>query len=192
MSKKKNNNFIWYILGGIIIIFIIIILLINFSKPKQKEILTEDDFRILSVSWQTYQYDYSQSKKNYFPNENKPIDWDFACESCEEKTCESCSWEIITKLAKDKGCNIHESLTGFEGKRLSVYCEVIIDGIKKYPRYNDDGSTSVIKFEDREGEDSTRCIENLDLTKDHTISFCCSNTCMDGEVCQTFVLPAKC
>ncbi len=196
MTEKKDTN-VWYILGAVAIIMtiLIIVFFMNVFKEKKeaKPLLTENDFKILSVAWQTYEDDYDKSTKEYFLNENKPIDWNKQCAFCEEyNNCESWYWEIITKVGKDKGCG---GYIDSEERHLEVECELIIDGIKKLPHSNSDGSTSFLGFGDGIGisdEDIYGRLEGLDLTKDHTISFCCSNRCMEGNVCQTFTLPAKC
>jgi hypothetical protein len=139
--------------------------------------LTDDDFKILSASWDVY-------------TDSEEIDWQELCDSCRsyKKYCLP-EWE---ESGYCKAKDIEKYLCYLNMWHLEVYatemlkCNAKVDGIL----YNE--TTIIFK-----GQRTTRVPwgERLDFRKDHEIIICCESDEINGkigEICKSIVLPHKC
>jgi len=161
MAKKENN--VKYFVGGLIIVILIIsIVIVYSSKSQNKEVLTENDFKILSANWDTYRMEYSEKEGLVVHPARIEYDWDLIC-GCSEKPCETSAWHITVQTSEE------------------LLCENTIEGI-------DDNSN----FEMGSGLTKVSVNTNLDVTKSHEIIVCCASPIKNGKVCDSITLPAKC
>ena len=172
MAKKNNNTL--YIIGGIIIVVLLtIIIMTNFPKAQIKEELTENDFKILSASWNTEGTKYDEEKETYVPDETKPkVDWEYYCNGCEENPnwewCKLSNWHYTTQQSEDLSCQHY-----YDGLLDSGLPEGHSYFLEKGIKYFGLGSS-------------------LSITENHEFMICCESNYKEGKVCSSITLPAKC
>jgi len=178
---KKNKDFSWIIgIGlGILICLIILIVILFPSGEEQKESLTENDFQIISASWETYIMKWG----NYeliIDTPKRERNWELICELCSASDgCETSAWYVTTYASENLSCFVFLDNIQVESYHGDYYFpkEYIYEGIKKYNFI---------------GGYYNNVIGNLKADQPHEIRMCCSSENKEGEVCDTITLSAKC
>ena len=164
----------WYLFGVIVIVGLVIAIIVVNITPKVKVLsLSESDFKILNIVWDTYRMEYFEGQ--YIPSTFE-YDWDMIC-NCPEKPCETSAWHVTLQASEE------------------LVCTTLIDGIPGGGNL-DEGSGWIIpegvgKFHFPEGE-IDHVHTNFDVTKDHEIIICCISETKEGKICKDIILPAKC
>lgn len=162
---KNNKN----LMIGIIIVIAVVILFFYISSNKGVEQqLTDNDFKIISASWDNFQKEYDETKKR-FVSTSEEIDWDFLC-SNEPFETKSVSYTLITQQAYD------------------LSCYYIINGEVKREYYKGNEISKVFE-KDRIDYGGSY---NLNYKQNNEMGICCSLSFKEGEVCKSITLPAKC
>ena len=179
------------VIGIILLAFISYALVANPFKPIEKESLSDDDFKILSASWDDYEVNFKTGE--YVADINRPIDWNIICNYCKtgfwedinqsqisiEDRCKTGSYHLVTDASRDLAFN------------------AAIDGIsveKLREATNDmwsisNGTSNINIILDYQG----KIISNLDIRESHEITLCAIDTWRSlNFICKSTTLPAKC
>lgn len=164
MKKERRNLIVGVVIG--VIIVIVIILIYNASKPQPKEKLTEDDFKIISASWN----DYQVTNGGFSPVR---MDWDKLCSGEYGTDYLSAGYTITTQQTEE-----------------SMSCYYIINSEEKR-EYDKNLGEVFYGF-----ENDTKIHHgdyNLNFKQNNEITICChSNRFKEGEICKSITLEAKC
>jgi hypothetical protein len=164
MKKKEKLCFVAISFAVVVILFISLIIFLDRPKPKEK--ISDEDFNILSTSWNNYQI------INHKVSDLK-IDWDGLCSGKYGGDSLSVSYNILTQQ-----------------KEESLSCYFIINGEEKIEYDENVGRTSWV-FENKT-KSHLEGFYNLDYKKDNQIAICCKSSNKEGEICKSIVLKAKC
>ena len=164
MKRKEKFAFVAISFAIIIILFISLIAFLDRPKPKEK--ITDEDFKILSASWNNYQV--MNNKISDFK-----IDWEGLCSGKYGGDSLSVSYNIVTNQ-----------------KEESLSCYFIINGEEK-KEYDKDVGRTFWSFENKT-KSHLEGVYNLDYKEDNQITICCTSLFKEGEVCKSITLKAKC
>jgi len=197
--ERGNKNLILGVVIGIVII-LVIFLVYNSSKlqPKQKltdDKLTDDDFKILSASWDDYAMEWRT--EGYIADTNKPLNWDRICTYC--KTGEIDGRQTYGTTEKER-CYASSYHLVIDASRKMVY-HVAIDGIYTEKLRDVTGDMSSVRqgvqnhniILSDEAKTNQQVFSNLDIRKSHEITICATDLQRElGFVCKSITLQAKC
>ena len=192
--EKGSKNIILGIIIGIVIIALILIIY-NANKPQPTQKLTDNDFKILSASWDDYAMEWRT--EGYIADTNRPIDWN--------KFCDTCKNGIPNAYNTDGTPYIPSCLTSgyhlvIEASQTLVY-NVAIDGIytEKLRDVSNDMSSvkegiqnlNIIRSDN--AKTNQQVFSNLDVRKSHEITLCATDTWRKlGFICKSITISAKC
>ena len=172
--KNKNLVFVLIIVG---IVILVVIFRNVITKEPKIEPLTENDFKILSVSWNEERFNY--------PNGREGLDeWSEVCDYCLKGILGTSDYSWVSKEIRcEKGWF---SLTLQSSKNLSV--NISDEKLNYSPGY---------KFYLEGVSVNEVFIENLAIDENHDIIFCASDSDASpfedkNEICKSITLEAKC
>ena len=170
---KNNKNLV---IGTLIVIIIVILFFYVFTNEGVERHLTDDDFKIISASWDNYAEEYNSVSKRWETTDEE-IDWDFLCGN-EPFETKSVSYTLVTQ------------------QKYDLSCYYIINGEVKEDYYTALDGSRIRTFHSFGQEEKTRSGSyNLDYTTNNEIGICCTAgfTREDtSEVCKSITLPVKC
>lgn len=169
---KKLNNTKFMLLGGVIIGVLIILTIISVNSNKNERVienLSEDDFKIISASWDTSEAIWDAVQEAYVQSNIIPINWNYRCNNnCSNGKCIFSDYQITTQQSEDLNCN-----TWFDNTKYDL-------------------GNNVTGYYFKKGITSSAMWNGFDITKNHQIKICCTSFFKEGEVCQSINLLTKC
>ncbi len=190
MVEKTDWKTPLIVIGIILFAYVIFILIANPFKQIEKESLSDDDFKILSASWDDYELEWKAGE--YVADRNRPIDWNKECDYCktgkrdgieygatEEQRCGKGNYHLITDASRTLIFNAAIDELNLENLRdmSGINSGVIKNG------------TSIQRIiSSYQG----KLISNLDIRKSHEITLCAAILSEDNFICKSVTLPAKC
>lgn len=179
---NKNTTILLVIIILILLVLFTTILLYKNSKPLTKEQLTDEDFKIISASWNNYQAEYDSLKKVYVPNEWRPVNWTGICApdsdcfySSSDGRCELLNYQITTQQSKD------------------LICSYQYDGVEE--EKNVSGLESAGWLFEKGVKTQGLGMKSLDIKQSHEIMICCTSLdspSVDNKICKSTTLAPKC
>ena len=197
MRKNKINKKL-YLVSGIIISIIIlstIILFYNTNKPQSIQKLTDNDFKILSASWDDYAMEFNGN--DYVADTNQQIYWDKFCDACKNgipnahnsdgtqyiPSCLTSGYHLVIEASQTLVYNV--AIDGIYTEKLkdvSQDMSSLKEGVQNIPVILSDGAKT-----------NQQIFSNLDARKSHEINLCATDVWRkSGFICKSITLPAKC
>lgn len=199
---KKDWKTPLIVIGAVVLVAIIVLIIANFSNKKvELEPLTENDFKILSASWDLYEWDYDSGKLVF--DESKPIDWNIQCNYCKTGKITLNGKEYdYSHFSERERCfrgNHHLTVQASQnllftgsvdnfGKEELTFAGRSLSGLE--PGVQD------IQIQISTGEE---LLSAIDIRKNHELVICAlhpsehkENTNADEFICDSITLQAKC